>query len=209
MNKPKRKPSRILTLALGLAVIGQISSYINAEPALAKKAKEKGDALQKDIDKAEARDNAQWSTGSVVIKASPEIVWQSVHDERASDPDLAYSKVLEKGENESRLEQKFTFLPVIGTAVCEMRNWEVPLQRIDYKMIKSDRFKSMEGSWVLTPMDNGQTKLELSTNLDMGLPVPRAMVNGIASKRITVRLKHVKDMAESRQNKLAQSKKSL
>lgn len=209
MNIPKRKPSRTLTLVLGLAVIAQISSYISAEPALAKKAKEKGDALQKDIDKAEARDNAQWSTGSVVIKASPEIVWQSVHDERASDPDLAYSKILEKGENESRLEQKFTFLPVIGTAVCEMRNWEVPLQRIDYKMIKSDRFKSMEGSWVLTPMENGQTKLELSTNLDMGLPVPRAMVNGIASKRIAVRLKHVKDMAESRQNKLAQSKKSL
>ncbi len=209
MHISKRKPSRILALALGLAVIGQISSYISAAPALAKKAKDKGDALQRDIDKAEARDNAQWSTGSVVIKASPEIVWQSVHDERASDPDLAYSKVLEKGENESRLEQKFTFLPVIGTAVCEMRNWEVPLQRIDYKMIKSDRFKSMEGSWVLTPMENGQTKLELSTNLDMGLPVPRAMVNGIASKRITVRLKHVKDMAESRQNKLAQSKKSL
>lgn len=209
MDINKKRPSRTLTLALGLAIIGQISSYALSQPALAKKAKEKGDALQKDIDKAEARDNAQWSTGSVVIKASPEIVWQSVHDERASDPDLAYSKVLEKGENESRLEQKFTFLPVIGTAVCEMRNWEVPLQRIDYKMIKSDRFKSMEGSWVLTPMENGQTKLDLSTNLDMGLPVPRAMVNGIASKRITVRLKHVKDMAESRQNKLAQSKKSI
>ena len=197
-------------IALTIILAGTFTSLVALPEAHAKKAtKAKGagtDKFQKDLDLAEARDNSQWSTGSIEIKASPEVVWQSVHDERASDPVLAYSKVLEKGENECRLEQKFSFLPVIGTAVCEMRNWEVPLKRIDYKMIKSDRFKAMEGSWVLTPLENGMTRLDLSTSLDMGLPVPKAMVNSIAAKRIGVRLKHVKEMAEKRQNKIAQAR---
>jgi len=168
--------------------------------------------LAREIDKAEAEDNSQWSKGSIVIKATPEAVWNAVHVERNSDPDLAYSKVLEQGKNESLLEQKFTFIPVFGSAVCKMKQWEVPLERIDYKMVSSDRFKAMEGSWVFTSLDGGKaTRLDLSTNLDMGIPVPRAMVNTIASRKIGNRLKHVKDLAENPQGKLAQarSKKDL
>jgi carbon monoxide dehydrogenase subunit G len=163
--------------------------------------------LNRELNKVEARDNSQWASGSVVIKAPPEVVWQAVHDERNSDPDLAYSKILEQGENECKLEQKFTFIPVIGTAVCQMYNREVPNERIDYKLIKSDRFKAMEGSWVLTAIEEGKTRLDLSTNLDMGIPVPRGMVNAITAKKLATRLKHVKEMAETRHAKLAQNKK--
>ncbi|MBX9939529.1 MAG: SRPBCC family protein [Candidatus Obscuribacterales bacterium] len=163
--------------------------------------------LNRELNKVEARDNSQWASGSIVIKAPPEVVWQAVHDERNSDPDLAYSKILEQGENECKLEQKFTFIPVIGTAVCQMYNHEVPNERIDYKLIKSDRFKAMEGSWVLTAMEEGKTRLDLSTNLDMGIPVPRGMVNAITAKKLATRLKHVKEMAETRHAKLAQNKK--
>ncbi|MBK7746869.1 MAG: SRPBCC family protein [Candidatus Obscuribacter sp.] len=177
-------------------------------PAQAKNKKPVSDAeLARELDKAEAQDNSQWSKGTIVIKATPETVWNAVHVERNSDPDLAYSKVLEQGKNESLLEQKFTFIPVFGSAVCKMKQWEVPLERIDYKMVSSDRFKAMEGSWVFTPLDGGKsTRLDLSTNLDMGIPVPRAMVNSIASRKIGSRLKHVKDLAENPQGKLAQAK---
>ena len=161
----------------------------------------------KDLNVAEARDNAQWVSASVVINATPEVVWETVHVERNHDPDLAYSKILEQGKNECRLEQKFTFIPMFGTAVCEMQDKEVPFERIDYKMIKSDRFKAMEGSWVLTPMEGGKTRLDLSTNLDMGLPVPRAMVNSITSKKLARRLAHVKTMAEKTKAKVAQTEK--
>ncbi len=55
----------------------------------------------------------------------------------------------------------------------------------------------MEGSWVLTPCDEGRhTKLELSSHLDLGLPVPRPFMNGITSKKIQKRLANIKDMAE-------------
>ncbi|MBK9771193.1 MAG: SRPBCC family protein [Candidatus Obscuribacter sp.] len=183
-------------------------TYCDERSSSSKKQKPVSDAeLARELDKAEAQDNSQWSKGTIVIKATPETVWNAVHVERNSDPDLAYSKVLEQGKNESLLEQKFTFIPVFGSAVCKMKQWEVPLERIDYKMVSSDRFKAMEGSWVFTPLDGGKsTRLDLSTNLDMGIPVPRAMVNSIASRKIGSRLKHVKDLAENPQGKLAQAK---
>lgn len=143
-------------------------------------------------------------TGRTLIKAPAAVVWDTVHEERKHDPDLAYSKILHSGENECRLEQKFTLIPVIGTAVCEMRNAEVPLQRIDYKLIKSDRFKAMEGSWVLTPQNDGKyTMLELSTHLDMGVPVPEHFMTSATKKKLARRLGNVKKMAESTHAKLA------
>lgn len=134
----------------------------------------------------------------VIINAPREVVWQSVHEERKHDPDLAYSKVLKEEPNASQLEQKFVLLPVIGTAVCVMDTAEVPLQRIDYKLVKSDRFKAMEGSWVLTSIEDGKkTALELSTHIDLGMPVPRAFMNAVTSKKLEKRLNRVKQMAET------------
>ncbi|MBP9092166.1 hypothetical protein KBI23_14150 [bacterium] len=145
---------------------------------------------------------------SICIDAPREVVWQAVHDERKHDPDLAYSKIIVPGEHEYVLEQKMVLIPVFGSAVCEMQNKEVPLERIDYKLIKSDRFKHMEGSWVLTPTSDGKTTLELSTSLDLGMPVPRSVINGFTAKKLQRRLKHVKESAETLNIKLAQTKKS-
>lgn len=134
---------------------------------------------------------------SITIKASPEVVWDAVHEQRKTDPELAYSKVLRQGVNEATLEQKFMVIPVIGSAVCTMNTQEVPNRRIDYQMIKSDRFKAMEGSWVLTPSADGKsTTLELSSHVDLGLPVPRGMMNGVTQKKLERRLAHVRELAE-------------
>jgi len=147
-----------------------------------------------------------WVKARVLVKAPPEVVWYSVHEERKHDPDLAYSKIIEEhaDKNECTLEQKFVLIPVIGSSVCLMNNTEVPLQRIDYKLIKSDRFKAMEGSWVLTPCEDGKaTLLELSSHLDLGLPVPKSFMNSVASKKLERRLSHVKTMAEGMHSRVA------
>ena len=145
-----------------------------------------------------ASDKHDWVSSTTVIKAAPSEVWKTIHEERLKDPDLSYSKVLEQtSPTEYKLEQKFNFIPVIGSSVCVMQQREVPNERIDYNLLKSDRFKAMEGSWVLTPCDEGRhTKLELSSHLDLGLPVPRPFMNGITSKKIQKRLANIKDMAE-------------
>jgi hypothetical protein len=64
-------------------------------------------------------------------------------------PTWPTARVIVPGEHEYVLEQKMVLIPVFGSAVCEMQNKEVPFERIDYKLIKSDRFKHMQGSWVL------------------------------------------------------------
>lgn len=132
----------------------------------------------------------------IKIAAHPHTVWETVHEERKTDPDLAYSKVLETSGHSSTLEQKFQLVPVVGTAVCEMKNVEVPGQRIDYWLTKSDKFKALEGSWVLTGLKDGSTVLELSSYIDMGLPVPRNMQDLVTGKKLERRLQNIRKMAE-------------
>lgn len=147
----------------------------------------------------------RWVKAKILIRATPHIVWETVHEERKKDPDLAYSKILTEGKNQATLEQKFCLIPLIGTATCVMKNTEVPYERIDYNMISSDRFKAMEGSWVLSPgAEPNTTYLELSSYCDIGLPVPRPMVDGATGKKLQRRLHNVKLMAENTQNRLAQ-----
>ncbi|MBY0356413.1 MAG: hypothetical protein K2W82_00310 [Candidatus Obscuribacterales bacterium] len=142
----------------------------------------------------------RWVTARVHIRAKRHVVWETVHEERKNDPDLAYSKVLEESKNHAVIEQKFVLLPVIGASVCVMKNHEVPMERIDYQLIKSDRFKAMEGSWTLLPgEDPNSTVLELSTYLDLGLPVPRGIFEGITGKKLERRLTNVKRAAEQAQ----------
>lgn len=148
----------------------------------------------------------RWVKAKILIKAAPHVVWETVHEERKRDPDLAYSKILtDDGNNQATLEQKFALIPIIGTAVCVMKNKEVPNERIDYNMISSDRFKALEGSWVLSPgPDSDHTYLELSSYCDMGLPIPRAMVEGVTAKKLQRRLWNVREMAEATQTRLAE-----
>ncbi len=132
----------------------------------------------------------------VKIAAAPHVVWETVHEERKTDPDLAYSKVLETNGHTSTLEQKFQLIPVVGTAICEMKNVEIPGHRIDYWLTKSERFKALEGSWVITALREGGTILELSSYIDMGLPIPRTMQDMVTGKKLERRLQNIRKMAE-------------
>lgn len=139
----------------------------------------------------------RWVTAKVKINAHPSVVWEAVHEERKSDPDLAYSKILEEGKNEKTLEQKFQLLPVIGTSVCVIKSHEIPNKRIDYYLLKSDRFKAVEGSWLLQPTEDGSTILELGSYIDIGVPAPRSFVESIAGKKLERRVNAVRKFAES------------
>jgi len=138
-----------------------------------------------------------WIKGRALVRAPISTVWYSVHEQRKRDPDLAYSKVLEQSGNESTLEQKFVLLPIFGSSVCVLKNVETPLERIDYRLLRSDHFKAMEGSWILTPSSDGKsTMLELISHIDLGLPIPHCIVNATIAKKIERRLNNIKEMAE-------------
>ncbi len=167
----------------------------------------KGEVVLGTADKPNGR---RWVTAKVRINAHPSAVWDAVHEERKSDPDLAYSKVLEENKNETTFEQKFQLLPIVGTSVCVIKSNEVPLKRIDYYLLKSDRFKAVEGSWILQPTDDGGTILELGSFIDIGVPAPRTWVEGIAGKKLERRLTNVRKVAEAvKTNKVANNKTDL
>ena len=158
------------------------------------------------IGTADKPNGRRWVTAKVKINAQPSIVWEAVHEERKTDPDLAYSKVLEEskgesGRNEQTLEQKFQLIPVLGTSVCVIKSTEDLHKRIDYHLLKSDRFKAVEGSWILQPVEDGCTVLELGSYIDIGVPAPRSFVENIAGKKLERRLNAVRKVAENHPSK--------
>lgn len=140
-------------------------------------------------------------SSSVTIAAPPHVVWAAVADQRKTDPDLIYSKVLSRQGNAVTLEQKFGKLPVLGSATATIRAEEVPHQRIDYHLVKSDKFKDMSGSWVFKPIDKNTTKLELTNFVDTGMP--QFLVNQFTKNKVKQRLANVKVTAEKLARKLA------
>ena len=211
------KKSLLTTLAavqvVALTVAGATPSQAakgtqNATKFATKIAAKTGRKVQ--VSAEERQGGKVWYKGKVLVNAPAEVVWQTVHDERQHNPDLEYSKILSQTNNSCVLEQKFCLLPVIGSATCVTDHTEVPLKRIDYKLVKSDRFKEMEGSWVLTPTEDGRcTTLELSSHMDMGFPVPKPFMNAIATKKMERRLVHIRQMAESTPHLAAQKPSTL
>lgn len=148
----------------------------------------------------------RWVKAKMWIQAPSEVVWNSIHNEQSADQDLVYRKVISRGVNDVVSEQKLHHLPIIGTAVSTMHTTEVPLKRIDYEMVKSDHFKALEGSWVLTPGPNKSTYLELSSYCDIGIPIPRPIRDGITVKKLEKRLANVKKNSEFSQVPIAADK---
>lgn len=116
-----------------------------------------------------------------------------MQDQRKMDPDSAYVKPM----GSDQVEQKFVFPSPFGNAECVLHLDETTAERVDFKMISSEDLKAMEGSWVLTPTDDGQTKLSLSTYVEPNMILPRMITNGIVSHRSKRNLGMVKKLAES------------
>ncbi len=192
--------ARLVLSFLAMAVL----SYLPIAPTLAKNNTDRSSEFTWWTEKQP--NGHRWVKAKLHIQASPEIVWQSIHSEQNGDADLVYRKVLSHGLNDVVSEQKLAHLPIIGTAVSTMHTTEVPLKRIDYSMVKSDRFKALEGSWVLTPASNKCTYLELSSYCDIGIPIPRPLREGITVKKLEKRLVNVKHNSELAQFQIAAEK---
>ncbi len=141
----------------------------------------------------------------IYIEAAPELVWEAIKENRLGDPDVQYSKFTDISDTERLLEQKYTSIPLFGATTCTLKLDENPNKRIDYNLIKSDRIKEFEGSWVLTQKSSDSTMLELSNHLKLHLPIPQRILDAFAVPKMKARLLWVKQLAESKnRNQLAQ-----
>ncbi|MFN8657353.1 MAG: SRPBCC family protein [Candidatus Obscuribacterales bacterium] len=148
---------------------------------------------------------AQANVGDeVLIKATPKVVWKAIHEERNFDPGIEYSKEISNDGNSTLIEQKFVRIPLLGSVVATTKQVETPYSRIDYTLVKSDRFKKLEGSWTLQAVDGGRaTKLRLASQLDIGIPFSQIFTRNASNKKVVDRVAAVKRMAEADQARLA------
>jgi hypothetical protein len=146
-----------------------------------------------------AKDQGKHQNGAkakIVINAPLEVVWKSVEEYRRRDPERTATKLVSQSQQSRIVEEQFAIPTIFGTAECLLSLTEIPTQRIDFKLLQSDDFKAMEGSWILTPSDDhNSTTLELTSYLDLGMPLPRMIVNSIVKYKLERRLAAVKDIA--------------
>lgn len=143
------------------------------------------------------------STGAAVsdtmtIKAPVKYVWEAMRAIRKNDP--AHKKILQSGGGDYVVEEKFDGLPIIGQVTCTYKEHEVPMKRLEYQMISSDKFKAFEGAWNLTPSADGkETTVQLSSRTDTGIHIPFAgsITRKNALKTVDKRLDSVKAIAEA------------
>lgn len=135
---------------------------------------------------------------SVLVNAKPNVVWEAIRGQRKAEPD--HRKLLSYENNEAVLEENFGELPVIGAASCIYKECEVELnKRIDYMLVKSDTFKLFQGSWTLTPSEDGsKTMVSLTSVSDPGLRIPfwKELTKMATVKHVKKRLHAVTQDAE-------------
>lgn len=143
-------------------------------------------------------------SAQLVVKAQPRVIYEAIRGLRAGDP--ADVKELSRDDKQCVLEETFSDLPVIGQATCVYVETYTPFQRIDYRMIRSDKFKAFEGAWVITPQDEENVLVELRSYVDTGLAIPfgRQITDMATLKDVKKRLQIVKQSAESSQQRLQQ-----
>ncbi|HEY9712547.1 MAG TPA: SRPBCC family protein [Chroococcales cyanobacterium] len=133
----------------------------------------------------------------VTIKAPVSTVWRSMLEQRKIDPDSHALKTVNVTDQARELEQKFVFPSPFGDAECLLKLVETPGERVDFSLKESEDLKAMEGSWILTPCENGNsTRLSLTSYVEPGIFVPRMIVNNIIHHRCERNLNMVKRIAE-------------
>lgn len=136
-------------------------------------------------------------TESVKIDANAQAVFEALQDYRNSN---AYHRKLVSYDGKSAVvDEQFAGVPVLGNVRCTWVEKEVPFQRIDYTMLKSDKFVSGSGRYVIMPSGNDSVVLELSTELDSGVKIPFAKEIGAAAahKDMKARLQSIKRLSET------------
>ncbi len=121
---------------------------------------------------AQAEDLKSSSTQETIIKAKPEVVYNAIIKLRDESKDTV-KEISRDGQRACVLEETFDDLPVIGKAKCVYKEVYIPYKKIEYSLVKSDRFRAFEGTWLLSPTEDGEaTKLSLTSYADVDLPVP-------------------------------------
>lgn len=133
------------------------------------------------------------------VRAKPEIVLEAIRHLRQDEPPGV--KCLSHSQHEQVIEETFVGLPVVGKATCIYKEFYEPPNKVVFHMVESDKLKSFDGFWQLTPVGPNVTEVELATGVDFGihLPFARQITNTSTLKSIHQQLADMKKLAETKQ----------
>jgi len=137
---------------------------------------------------------------SMVIKAPAKLVFEGIQQSRSEDPTRRH--MVSHNQDVAVIDEKLSNLPIIGSAHLVYKEIEVPFKRIDYELVSSDKLKAFEGSWELTPLDNGrETRVSLKsyTEVKICLPFAKEMSGAQTAKDINRRLGNLKHWCDEQE----------
>lgn len=134
---------------------------------------------------------------SVVVDQPVTVVFNAIRELRTTNG--SHRKLESYKDNQAIIEERFPGLPVVGDSICTYKEIEIPPSRIDYELIRSDRFKMFQGAWVLEPICENRTKVTLSSYLDPGMRVPfwREISRSATERHVKKRLRELQEQAET------------
>ena len=113
------------------------------------------------------------TTATIIIRESPIKVWEvltNYEEIGIKMPDIKKVKLIKNSNKDKIIEHTYKAPYTFGQkvkALIEVQ--EIPKIIISYKLIKSNRIKKLEGSWIINPIKDG-TLLTHNINLEPDLP---------------------------------------
>lgn len=135
---------------------------------------------------------------SITVNAPRTKVWNAIMSYRSSEPDKR--KVISSDAEKTVIEEKFPGLPMLGSSRVVYAEYCKEPERIDYKLVESDKLNKFEGHWALEETDGGKaTNVELTGELDIAvvLPFKEKVLESQAEVDMKKRLNYVKRTAEA------------
>ena len=145
---------------------------------------------------------------STEVKANPELVWFGIHEARMHDPALKYGRVVSQDGNQTVFEERLE-APLLGDTTNIFACSETA-NRLDYHLMSSNKFRQMEGSWVVEKSPtSGETKVTLSCSAHLKKSMLEFVLRPVLVHRLEKRLQLVKEISERKQVALSQDRSSV
>lgn len=143
---------------------------------------------------------------TVTMKVGLDALWEVITD---------YEKYPEfvDGCADCKVKKRKGDVAVVGYTVNKLKTFsytlehkETPKQRVEWKMLEGEFFKSNNGSWDI--VDKGKNGLEVTYELDVGFPllVPKAMVNSLVATSLPEMIDGFEQRAKKLEKKNAKKK---
>lgn len=145
------------------------------------------------------KNNIATTEVTFLVKGTPEEVWKVLTDYNNYPkfmPSMEKFVVKTKTERFSIVHVKLESPPLIDISydlrrVYDKHNWTISFKKIDGKI------KDIEGSWKLDEYGSKYTKLIYRSHIDIGIPVPKFILDSLSKNGLHKIAENVKKRVES------------